>query len=363
LAVVAGWVFVHKAADRMPDFEVYWKAGSRAAAIQPLYREADADYQFKYFPAFAIMFIPIAAIPLPVAKAIWFGGIVVSLVMLLRIAIRVLPDKRRSTRWLVIAAIVVLGKYYARDLVLGQINTIFTLVATGAIVAMVAGREVLAGVLVALAMILKPYALILLPWMVARKKRPSIVAAIAGVSVALLMPAALYGVNGAIALYKGWWTTVSTTTADTMVLTDNISVAAMYVKWLGPGAPAWPAIATSAVLLLTPVLVFRARRGVARPEGLEGALLLTIMPLVSPQGWDYVTVVSTAAIMCLANYFDRLPLLLRPITVAACAVIGLTLFDLLGRVWLYRLLNLSMITLGFFVVVAALYALRAKKVA
>jgi hypothetical protein len=148
-----------------------------------------------------------------------------------------------------------------------------------------------------------------------------------------------------------------------MILTDNISIAAMYVKWLGPGAPAWPAAVTSIVLLLTAVLVFRARGGVTRPDGLEAALLLTLVPLVSPQGWDYVVVVSTLAIMYLANYFDRLPRSLQPLTVVSLAVIGLTLFDLLGRTWLYRLLNLSVITLAFFVVVAALVALRAKRVA
>jgi alpha-1,2-mannosyltransferase len=363
LAIAAAWVFTHKASNRMPDFEVYWKAGSRATAGEPLYRESDADYQFKYFPAFAVMAIPIAAIPMPIAKAIWFTSAIVSLVMLLRLAPRVLPERRRATRWLVCVAIVALGKYYARDLVLGQINTMFALVVTAAIVAMTAGREALAGVLVACGVILKPYALIFLPWIVARRKRPSIVTSSTGVAVVLLLPVIRYGIAGTLALYKGWWTTVSSTTADTMVLTDNISIAAMYVKWLGPGAPAWPAILTSMALLLCVALVFLARRGVARPDGLEGALLLMITPLVSPQGWDYVMVVSTAAIVFLANYFDRLPRWLQPLTFLALAAIGLTLFDLLGRVWLYRLLNLSIITLGFFVVVAALATLRARRVA
>jgi hypothetical protein len=260
-------------------------------------------------------------------------------------------------------AIVVLGKYYARDLVLGQINVIFTMVATGAIVAMAARREDLAGVLVAIAVMIKPYALILLPWIAARRKPPSIVAAAAGVAAGLMLPAAIYGVDGAIDLYRGWWTTVSTTTGGTMVVTDNISIAAMYVKWLGPEAPAWPAVATSALLLLIAVLVFRARSRVAKPDALEGALLLTLTPLISPQGWDYVVVVSTLSIMLLANYFDRLPRSLRPVTILAFAVSGFTLFDLLGRTLLYRLLDLSVITLAFLVVVAALAVLRARRVA
>jgi len=260
-------------------------------------------------------------------------------------------------------ALVALGKYYARDLLLGQVNVIFTLVATGAIVAICAGREALGGVLVALAVVFKPYALILLPWIAARQRRSAIVAATVGVAVVLVAPAALYGVNGAIDLYRGWWTTVTTTVTGTLTQTENISIAAMYVKWMGPGAPAWPATATSAALLLAAIWVILSRGRVARPDGLEAALLVAITPLLSPQGWDYVLVVSTVAIMYLANYFDRLPRILQPLTVIALAMSGLTLHELLGRAWVVRLSNWGLITVSFLIVVAALCTLRAKRVA
>jgi hypothetical protein len=42
-AALAIWVFVYKAAPKMPDFEVYWKAASRAALAEPLYRDSDAS--------------------------------------------------------------------------------------------------------------------------------------------------------------------------------------------------------------------------------------------------------------------------------------------------------------------------------
>jgi hypothetical protein len=69
VVLVAAWLFIAKAQPRMPDFEVYWRAGARAAAAEPLYRPADADYQFKYFPAFAIIAIPFGMLPLDTAKA------------------------------------------------------------------------------------------------------------------------------------------------------------------------------------------------------------------------------------------------------------------------------------------------------
>ena len=44
-----------------PDLEVYWRAGVRAAAGEPLYRASDGHYQFKYLPAFAVPAILLTA--------------------------------------------------------------------------------------------------------------------------------------------------------------------------------------------------------------------------------------------------------------------------------------------------------------
>jgi hypothetical protein len=79
---------------------------------------------------------------------------------------------------------------------------------------------------------------------------------------------------------------------------------------------------------------------VASPDYLDAALLLFAIPLLSPQGWDYVLLVSTPAVMLL---LDRLDLLDRPIQWllwAALALIGLTFWDVLGRD-LFRALMMS----------------------
>ena len=64
----------------MPDFEVYWRAGVSAAAAEPLYRTADAHFQLKYLPAFAVLGAPQPPAATR-AKAIWFT---VSVGLLLR---------------------------------------------------------------------------------------------------------------------------------------------------------------------------------------------------------------------------------------------------------------------------------------
>jgi arabinofuranan 3-O-arabinosyltransferase len=361
---LAVWVFVYKAAPKMPDFEVYWKAASRATVAEPLYRTADGHFQFKYLPAFAVLAMPLASLPRDRAEIIWFAASVILLVALVAMTIRLPAERRKSVRWLAAATVVVFAKFYAHELVLGQVNLLFAVVAVGVLLAMKHGREAMAGLLVAVAIVIKPYAVLFLPWLVGRRHLASIAAAGIGMVVVLLLPAALYGWNGNIALHQEWWRTVTETTAPNLSVYDNVSLAAMYFRWVGPGVlSARLAYGTAVVLLALAALIFLYRRGVSFPEGLEGAVLLTLMPLLSPQGWDYVFLIATPAIVYVINYVDLLPRTLRIVTVAAVLTIGFSLFDLMGRTAYYAFMRLSFISLCFFVVIAALTALRMRKIA
>jgi arabinofuranan 3-O-arabinosyltransferase len=364
LVGLAIWVFVYKAAPKMPDFEVYWKAASRAAHAEPLYRESDGHFVFKYLPAFAVLATPMGFLPESVAEGIWFAFSVLLLVALVAAAVRLPVERRKPLRWLVLVTVIGFAKFYAHELVLGQVNLLFAVIAVGVLFAMKTGREALAGVLVVLAIIVKPYAVLFVPWLLARRKLPSIVTAGIGFALTLMLPAIVYGWNGNITLHQEWWRTVTETTAPNLSVYDNVSLAAMYFRWVGPGAlSARLAYGTAAVLLIVAAAVFLYRRGVRFPEGVEGAILLTLMPLLSPQGWDYVFLIATPAIVFLANYLDLLPQPMRTLTVAAVATIAFSLFDIMGRTAYYAFMRLSFISLCFFVVIAALATLRLRKIA
>jgi hypothetical protein len=358
----AVWIFLAKAQPRMPDFEVYWRAGVRAAAAEPLYRPADADYQLKYFPAFAIIAIPLGLLPLGAAKVLWFTLSAAALAALLPLSVALLPSRRKPA-WLLIAALCVgLGKYYVEDLVLGQINTLVAFVAACAILAFRRGREAAAGSLVALAIVLKPYALILAPWVVARLRVRAVVALFIALTAAAALPVVVYGVDGAIELHREWWRTVTATTESTLLHSDNISLASLWAKRLGIGAPATMLAAGSSLVLVAAAgAVLLRRGGVEHPDGLDVGLLLAITPLISPQGWDYVLVLATTALVYVVNDLDRLPGALRAAAIAAIGIIGLTLYDLLGRRLLYALLNMSAITLAMLLLITSLVALRTRK--
>lgn len=349
---------------RMADFEVYWTAAGRARSAQPLYRADDGHYQFKYLPAFALLATPAAMLPLDTAKRAWLILSMALVAALIALSIRALPDRIKPSWVLAVAIVVAMGKFYGHELVLGQVNLLFGVVVLGALLSIGMDRQLAAGSLFALAVVVKPYAIIFGPWLVATRRWTSVAGFGAGLGIVAAAPAMFYGVDGAITLHRDWWRTVTESTAPNLTNADNVSIAGMYSKWFGDTPVVRPLVlATTAALLAVAVFVFARRRPLPRPHVLEGALLLTLVPLLSPQGWDYVFLVSTPAIALLVNYEARLPAPMRILTAAAVLTIGLSLYDLMGRAHYSTFMAMSIITICFLVIVCALTSLRLRAVA
>jgi alpha-1,2-mannosyltransferase len=357
-------LFAYKIAAKMPDFEVYWRAGSRAAAAEPLYREEDEHFRLKYLPAFAIVAIPAAMLPLPAAKAIWFGTSVALIPVLLALSVGLMPTRRRPAWALALITFVLMAKFYGHELVLGQVNVPFAVIVIAGVQLIAGRRAVAGGLLFALAMIIKPYAVLFLPWLAAARAMRALAAAAAGLLAALVLPLPLYGWQGTVALHADWWRTVTESTAPNLLNADNVSVAAMYAKWFGGGTlAAVLAAGTAAALLIVAASAFFKRQGLPRPEGLEAALLLTLIPLLSPQGWDYVFLIATPAVMFVVNYDRDLPATLRLAAWLALAIAALTLYDVVGQRAYGYFMAWSVVSVCYLVVIAAVTTLRWRRVA
>jgi hypothetical protein len=353
-----------KAPARMADFEVYWLAGARAAAGEPLYRDEDEHYQLKYLPAFAILAIPAALIPLTAAKVLWCLWSVALAGALLGLSLAVLPSREKPAWAIFTLSVIAMAKFYGHEMVLGQVNLLLATVILAAVHLIRRGHAVAAGLLVALGVVIKPYAMIFLPWFAARGPMRAIVASGAGVGGALALPVAVYGVHGTVSLHQAWWHTVTESTGPNLLNPDNVSLAAMYAKWIGAGAAATRlAVLTGAVLLGAVAVCVAMRRRVSAPDGLEAALLLTLIPLLSPQGWDYVFLLSTPAVVYLVNYESHLPLPLRIATIGALAAIAFSLYDVMGRQAYAVFMGLSVISVCYLVLTVALLTLRVRRIA
>jgi hypothetical protein len=346
------------------DFEVYRTAGVRALAAEPLYRAEDLHYQYKYWPAFAFVMVPFGFIPPEAGKIIWYALSVALLAVFIRQSILALPDRRSSMRFLTWWTLLLAGKFIVRELVNGQTNTLFGVLIVLAIRAAQQRRRAASGLLVGAATFVKPYALVFLPWLLIVQGMTAVSAALAVLVTSLTLPAIVYGWQGNMSQLVAWYHTVVGTTPENVMVAENISFASMWAKWVGAGPTASTLAAlTTAVVLLVAVAVWWRRRGIKEPGYLEAGLLLLLVPLVSPQGWDYVLLIAVPALVCLVDRFRGDQLVWRAVTVAGFILTSFAIYDLMGRqmyLWLVRHAGMSV---GALLLVASLVHQRVRGVA
>jgi hypothetical protein len=133
----------------------------------------------------------------------------------------------------------------------------------------------------------------------------------------------------------------------------------MYAAWIGVGRPAsvLAAFTGGALLLVSGLAIARRTQG-AHPEYFDAALLLFLIPLLSPQGWDYVLLLSTPAVLLLLDRLDDLERPQRWLLLFCLALGGLTFWDVLGREPYKALMMSRVLTLGALVQIGFLIRLR-----
>ena len=341
------------------DYEVFHRAGERVIAAEPLYRADDGHYQYKYWPAFALAMVPFTVLPLEAGKVVWYALTIALLVVLVRQSIHALPDRRSSTQFLVWWTLLLTGKFVVKELVNGQTNVLLAVLIVLALISGDRGHRARAGVLIALAAFVKPYALLFLPWLAVTQGIGSLGAALATLAAGLLAPAVLYGWQGNLDLHLAWYRTVTGTTSPNLMLPENISFASMWARWIGEGTTATMlAMLTTVVSLSGAVVLWMRRRTVARPAFAEVSYLLLLIPLISPQGWDYVLIVATPAYVCLLDRFRERSIGWQLATAAGFFLTSLTVYDIVGRTLYFSLHFLACVTIGALVLAGSLIRLR-----
>jgi Glycosyltransferase family 87 len=234
----------------------------------------------------------------------------------------------------------------------------------GAVIAAQQGRRLTAGAAVAAGVFVKPYALVLVPWLVRTLGLRSLVSFTLVMVAGLILPAISYGWEGNLTLLHEWYRTVTETTRPNLLVSDNVSFASMWAKWIGPGPLASNLALGSAVTAVAAGgVVMLRRRQVAEPNFLEASYFCVLITLLSPQGWDYTLVLGLPGYMCLVDRWRELSMGWRAVALTGFFLTSFTIFDLLGRTIYIRLVELSAVSVGAVLIAACLVRLRWKGLA
>lgn len=191
------------------DFRVYWSAADALLNGKQVYGLPFGENTgfYKYSPFAAMLVVPLALLPFQVASVIWFWCIATASVALIILLHRVLEQEtfgrsvRRPNLFLSLSLLCI-GNHLVRELHLGNVNVFVLLFAAIAFRIPIAKPKV-AGALLALLFMVKPYLGILFVPFVLRGQWKVLAAASAAGVVMLLLPV-VFGFSKAMELHVEW---------------------------------------------------------------------------------------------------------------------------------------------------------------
>jgi hypothetical protein len=156
------------------------------------------------------LFIPVSLLPFAYAKILHFfvlsACIAYAVIYISNFIHRTyFPDlgAKFITRTQYLLMLICLLQFYF-ELHLGNLNIILLLLVVLSLAAMINGNHLMAGILMALAIFLKPHFVLLLPVLVLRKQYRTLLYFSLAVLLFLVLPALFIGISKNISLHQGW---------------------------------------------------------------------------------------------------------------------------------------------------------------
>lgn len=383
LAIVIIGFFRNTLRRGMNDFNVVHRAGTRILHKENLYNFQDGHYLYKYSPFFALLVAPIGLLPRSVAEFFWLLGMCVCLFFVIKMAKKMILGDKPPPAYFYLLSLLLASKFLIREITLGQTDFLILLFIFFSLLFTHREKEFLAGIFLALSILIKPTSLIFVPYFLYKKRFKVTVSAITMSLVFLLFPSFVYGFRGNMNLLSGWKTIMSVSSPPLLVNDMNQSIFAFFYR-LFTSAPYKVNIlnlnyTVVNVLIYAPIislfifLLVLNRKSklieesfVHNKESVEYSLLLIFMALFSPLGWFQNYSSSILAIMILVYYvletkFKDKPMIIM--LVLFFILVDAINFETVGRRLNDLSLYLSFITWGIFILIACLSKLRLSQIA
>jgi Gpi18-like mannosyltransferase len=367
----------------MNDFNVVHRAATRVLHTENLYNFEDGHYLYKYSPFFVLLVAPIGLLPHSYAEFLWLVGMIVSLFFIIKMAKKMIMGDKPPPEYFYLLSLFLASKFLTREITLGQTDFLILLFIFLCLLFTHRGKEFVAGIFLALSILIKPTALIFIPYFLYKKRFEVIGSTILASLIFLLLPSLVYGFSGNLSLLWSWKTVMSVSSPPLLAVDVNQSIFAFLYR-LFTSAPyevhifslsytAVDVIIYATIIGLFLFLLFLNKRSKAvetsfvhNKESIEYSLLFIFMALFSPLGWFQNYSSSILAIMILVYYVLEtklkdgfITLMLISFFILADAIN----FETVGRRLNDLSLYLSFITWGIFILITSLSKLRLSKTA
>ena len=277
------------------DFNVYYRAGHRVLHGHAIYPPDDSD-RFLYAPIFAIAFAPLALLPHHLAQFVFFAVSAFSLIeLILGAGVILFGRERKLPAALIIVPVLLSFRFIDNNFDHGQINLPTLALIVWAIVYAGESRDAWAGLMLAAAILIKPFALLAAIHLALRKHFATLGWAVAAGVALLVVPIVILGPHRFVDQTEAYLTAIASMTNRYRTMLTNQSavsaVARLMSLRIGADAETSP-IATMVgmgveIVLVAAVSLWDWTSGASR--SLIGRLALCgffcLMPSFAPISW------------------------------------------------------------------------------
>src|SRR6266478_9224423 len=277
------------------DFNVYYRTGHRVLHGLAIYPPDDSD-RFLYAPIFAIAFAPLAAMPRRLAQFVFFAINALALIEFISGAgVILFGRERRLPATLIVLPVLFAFVFIDNNIEHGQINLPTLALIVWAIIAAEESRNASAGAMLAMAILIKPFAVLAALYLLMRGRFAVLGwAVVAGVAL-LAAPIVFFGPHRWIEQNAAYLTAMASMTNRYRTMITNQSavsaVARLLSLQIGADAEASPipTIAGTALetILVAAVIIWDSKS--RELKALRGRLalcgLFCLMPSFAPISW------------------------------------------------------------------------------
>ena len=301
------------------DFNVYYRAGTRVLHGAALYR-LDESSHFLYAPVFALMFAPLAALPLKAAQLAWCLVSMAGLLAMIVGTNRMIFGRGRTiSAALIVLPLILAQRFVGNDVEHGQINLPTLALVIWSIVFAEEGRDRWAGLSLATALLIKPYAALGALFLVIERRWKALGWALLSALGLLLVPALFFGPRGAMDQTASYVQVVLSMTGRYRLMLTNQSASSAFARILSLGAHPGTAGASASLYagtavelaLVLAVAIWCAMspaegRGAMLPRRFPLAALFCLMPSFAPVSWKsyYAALLVPYAVLLVALWLE-----------------------------------------------------------